>query len=106
MSHPLLPAVIELVGLAGQAILPFWRADVAVVEKADASPVTAADLAAHRILADGLAALDAGIPVLSEEAADIPSPSAPPGSAGGWSTRWMAPRNSSPAPMSSPSTSR
>lgn len=72
MSHPLLPAVIELVGLAGQAILPFWRADVAVVEKADASPVTAADLAAHRILADGLAALDAGIPVLSEEAADIP----------------------------------
>nr|WP_239482311.1 3'(2'),5'-bisphosphate nucleotidase CysQ [Pseudomonas insulae] len=63
----MLPAVIDLVRLAGAAILPHWRTDVAVSEKSDASPVTAADLAAHRVLADGLRALDASIPVLSEE---------------------------------------
>ncbi|WP_271409674.1 3'(2'),5'-bisphosphate nucleotidase CysQ [Pseudomonas sp. Q1-7] len=71
MSHPLLPAVIERVRQAGEAILPHWRGELAVTEKADASPVTAADLAAHKVLVAGLAALDAGIPVLSEEAADI-----------------------------------
>lgn len=71
MSHPLLPAVLALVQQAGAAILPFWRQGVQVVEKADASPVTAADLAAHGILADGLQALDANIAVLSEEDADI-----------------------------------
>src|SRR3989338_2720806 len=71
MPHPLIPAVIELVRQAGAATLPHWRADVTVNEKADASPVTAADLAAHHILNDGLLALAADIPVLSEEAADI-----------------------------------
>ena len=71
MSHPLIPAVIELVRLAGATILPHWRAGVAVSEKADASPVTAADLAAHDILVAGLVTLDPGIPVLSEEDADI-----------------------------------
>ena len=72
MSHPLLPAVVELVRQAGAAILPYWRTGVAVDAKADASPVTAADMAAHHILNDGLLALDPSIPVLSEEAADIP----------------------------------
>ena len=71
MSHPLIPAVIELVRQAGATTLPHWRADVTVNEKADASPVTAADMAAHHILNDGLLALAADIPVLSEEAADI-----------------------------------
>ncbi|WP_263146119.1 3'(2'),5'-bisphosphate nucleotidase CysQ [Pseudomonas sp. RIT-PI-AD] len=67
-----LHAVIDLVRQAGEAILPYWRTGLAVTEKADASPVTAADLAAHRLLAAGLEALDADIPVLSEEAAEIP----------------------------------
>src|SRR3990167_1209227 len=71
MPHPLIPAVIELVREAGAAILPHWRAGVLVTEKADASPVTAADMAAHHILADGLVALDPGIALLSEEDADI-----------------------------------
>ena len=71
MSHPLIPAVIELVRQAGAAILPHWRADVVVTEKADASPVTVADMAAHHLLNDGLRALEPSIPVLSEEAADI-----------------------------------
>lgn len=71
MSHPLLPAVVELVRQAGAAILPYWRTDVAIELKADASPVTAADLAAHRLLADGLAQLAPEIPVLSEEDCEI-----------------------------------
>lgn len=71
MSHPYLPAVIALVQRAGQATLPHWRNDVAVTEKADASPVTAADLAAHEILAAGLRELAPEVPVLSEEDAAI-----------------------------------
>ncbi|MEE4465536.1 3'(2'),5'-bisphosphate nucleotidase CysQ, partial [Azotobacter chroococcum] len=39
--------LIDLVRQAGAAILPYWRVDIEVQEKADASPVTAADLAAH-----------------------------------------------------------
>jgi len=69
--HPLLAGVIALAHAAGDAILPFWRADVAVTAKADDSPVTAADLAAHHVLLDGLTALAPNIPVLSEEDANI-----------------------------------
>lgn len=72
LPHPLLAPVIELARRAGEVILPYWRADVAVVAKADASPVTAADLAAHHLLVAGLQALAPDIHVLSEEDADIP----------------------------------
>ncbi|RJG13044.1 3'(2'),5'-bisphosphate nucleotidase [Pseudomonas cavernicola] len=72
LSHPYLPQVIELARRAGEAILPHWRSGVTVTTKVDASPVTAADLAAHDVLVAGLTALDPSIPVLSEEAADIP----------------------------------
>ena len=71
MSHPYLPAVIDLVRQAGVVTLPFWRCDTAVTAKLDDSPVTAADLAAHHLLLAGLNALAPEIPVLSEEAADI-----------------------------------
>ena len=83
-SHPLIPVVIELVRQAGAATLPFWRADVTVNEKADASPVTAADMAAHHILNDGLLAIAPDIPVLSEEAADIAL-----SERGQWSRWWL-----------------
>ncbi|MNZ18029.1 3'(2'),5'-bisphosphate nucleotidase CysQ [compost metagenome] len=68
----LMQQVVELARQAGKAILPFWRADVAVAAKADESPVTAADLAAHEVIAEGLRALAPEIPVLSEEDCDIP----------------------------------
>jgi len=68
----LMPHVVELARRAGEAILPFWRANVAVSAKADDSPVTAADLAAHKVIAEGLQALAPEIPVLSEEDCDIP----------------------------------
>lgn len=65
--HPLLGAAVELARLAGEAILPHWRVSTQVTAKADNSPVTAADLAAHHVLLDGLLALAPDIPVLSEE---------------------------------------
>ncbi|WP_448678752.1 3'(2'),5'-bisphosphate nucleotidase CysQ [Pseudomonas nicosulfuronedens] len=67
-----LPAVIDLVHKAGDVILPFWQGDLDVQSKSDESPVTAADLAAHRVLVDGLRTLAPDVPVLSEEDCDIP----------------------------------
>lgn len=72
MMHPLVSPVLQLVQAAGQATLPYWQANVAIETKADDSPVTAADIAAHNVLAAGLSALDSSIPVLSEEDCDIP----------------------------------
>lgn len=57
---------------AGEAIMVIYRQDFTVETKDDNSPLTQADLAAHRILVAGLSALTPDIPVLSEEAADIP----------------------------------
>lgn len=70
-DQQLMYEVVKLALVAGEAILPYWRADVAVTAKADDSPVTAADLAAHRVIADGLQVLAPEIPVLSEEDCEI-----------------------------------
>jgi 3'(2'), 5'-bisphosphate nucleotidase len=45
---------------------------VAPTAKADASPLTAADLRAHRLIVERLRELTPELPVLSEEAADVP----------------------------------
>ncbi|MFJ3010400.1 3'(2'),5'-bisphosphate nucleotidase CysQ [Pseudomonas fluorescens] len=82
--HPLMAPVVELALQAGEAILPFWRADVAVTAKSDDSPVTAADLAAHHLIVAGLTALDSSIPILSEEDADIPQ-----SVRAGWQRWWL-----------------
>ena len=44
---------------AGAAILAIYDSDFAVEHKDDRSPLTAADLAAHRCIVDGLARADA-----------------------------------------------
>jgi len=69
MDKALLEKVIEICTRAGEAILEVYNssAELAVDTKADDSPVTAADLAAHAVLAPALAALIDGVPVLSEE---------------------------------------
>lgn len=60
--------VLVAVADAGAAILEVYgRADVGERAKADDSPLTEADLAAHRILAAALDALTPRLPVLSEE---------------------------------------
>lgn len=56
-----------LVARAGAAILAVNRGEMATCGKADGSPVTEADLAADRIIAEGLARLMPQIPALSEE---------------------------------------
>jgi 3'(2'), 5'-bisphosphate nucleotidase len=57
---------------AAAAILAVYESDFAVEHKDDRSPLTAADLAAHRVIVEGLAALAPDLPVLSEESASIP----------------------------------
>jgi 3'(2'), 5'-bisphosphate nucleotidase len=65
-----LDKLIELVRLAGEDILTVYRQPELTnqVSKQDKSPVTAADLAAHRRLAEGLHQI-LDIPLLSEESA-------------------------------------
>lgn len=65
-------ACLQLAIAAGAAILAIYRQDFAVEAKADDSPLTQADLAAHRLLLEGLRRLTPDLPVLSEEGADIP----------------------------------
>ena len=65
-------AAAEIAGAAGRAILEVYRRDdFDVVHKEDQSPLTAADLASHRVIRDALAMLTPDIPVLSEESAYI-----------------------------------
>ena len=61
---------IRLAQQAAVAILGVYEQAFDVERKADCSPLTAADLAAHHILVAGLEALTPDIPVLSEEAAE------------------------------------
>ena len=60
-------AVIELAGKAAAEILKVYESEFAIEHKDDRSPLTAADLAAHRCIVAGLQALTPQIPVLSEE---------------------------------------
>jgi 3'(2'), 5'-bisphosphate nucleotidase len=70
-SHPSLEAVATIARQAGGAILGIYDSEFAVAHKDDQSPLTEADLAAHRLIVDALQALAPDLPVLSEEAADI-----------------------------------
>ena len=57
---------------AGRAILDIYSTDFDVERKGDDSPLTAADLAAHRRILGALTRATPDIPVLSEESANIP----------------------------------
>jgi 3'(2'), 5'-bisphosphate nucleotidase len=63
----LIEPLTELVARAGAAILAVNRGTMAVDGKADGSPVTEADLAADRVIAEGLARLLPEVQTLSEE---------------------------------------
>jgi 3'(2'), 5'-bisphosphate nucleotidase len=65
----LLPEVRRLVDAACAAILEVYAGGHEVEYKADDSPITRADRAAHDILSDGLRRLTPAVPVLSEESA-------------------------------------
>ncbi len=67
----LMEPLTELVIRAGAAILAVDRLAMKVDGKTDGSPVTEADLAADRIIGDGLARLIPAIPAISEERVDL-----------------------------------
>ena len=71
----LMEPLTDLVILAGAAILAVSRHTMTIDGKTDGSPVTEADLAADRILREGLARLVPEVPTLSEEC--IPSTKPP-----------------------------
>jgi len=74
--QPLAPAireaVIALARAAGAAIMQVYAQDFDVEHKGDRSPLTQADLASHRLICEGLAALTPDIPLLSEESVERP----------------------------------
>ncbi|NUS38266.1 MAG: 3'(2'),5'-bisphosphate nucleotidase CysQ [Lysobacter sp.] len=66
-------AVIAIAHEAAARILAVYDSDFAVQQKDDKSPLTAADLAAHRCIVEALERLTPDVPVLSEESAeDVP----------------------------------
>ncbi|HWS76744.1 MAG TPA: 3'(2'),5'-bisphosphate nucleotidase CysQ [Thermomonas sp.] len=72
LSNDQRDAVIALAREAAAAILAVYdsasfESDAAIEHKDDRSPLTAADLASHRCIVDGLRVLTPAIPVLSEE---------------------------------------
>ena len=64
----LLQSLIYTAQRAGGAIMAVYATDFSVRDKADASPVTAADEAAEKIILADLAAIAPDIPVVAEEA--------------------------------------
>jgi len=77
-------ALADIVAAAGREILAIYATDFDVTTKADDSPLTQADLAAHRVIRRGLAELASDIPILSEEAA-LPDYA----TRRGWSRYWL-----------------
>jgi 3'(2'), 5'-bisphosphate nucleotidase len=82
---PSLDAACRLAEAAGQAILEVYaRKDFEIECKSDQTPLTAADLASHRLIVDGLGEIEPQIPILSEESADIAWVTRR-----GWSRYWL-----------------
>ena len=65
--------VVAVAREAGEAILEVYaREDFGTTFKDDRSPLTLADRAAHHRIVERLAAIDGGMPILSEESDSIP----------------------------------
>lgn len=60
-------ALEQLIRQAGAAIMEIYEGDKQVTLKSDDSPLTAADLAAHRIITEGLRELTPDTVIISEE---------------------------------------
>jgi 3'(2'), 5'-bisphosphate nucleotidase len=83
--HALLPGVLEAVAAASAAILEVYATGHGVEFKADDSPITRADRAAHDLLARALERLTPAIPVLSEEAEEAHARAV----RGAWPELWL-----------------
>ena len=80
----LIEPIVGLARKAGDAILEVYASDFDVQSKDDESPLTQADLAAHRRIVAGLAELTPDLPVISEESG-LP----PFAERSGWQTYWL-----------------
>ena len=77
IDQALLDEVTAIAEDAGRAIMTIYARDFSVEEKADKSPLTEADQAAHDLIGERLAPLLGGVPILSEEDVDaFPGPDA------------------------------
>lgn len=72
----LMEAALEIAFKADKAVMKVYETDFNVEYKDDSSPLTRADMAAHKIITEALEDLEPSFPILSEESNDIP-----------WSTR-------------------
>ena len=77
-------AVICIARRAAAAILKVYAEDFDVQHKADNSPLTRADLAAHDIITEGLQRITPDVPLLSEE-----GPALPWSARQQWHTYWL-----------------
>lgn len=71
-DEKLLAPLLDIARSAGEQIMRVYATDFDVQVKADTSPVTDADLAAHKVIVADLKRITPDLPVLSEESADIP----------------------------------
>ncbi len=72
VTREVLDRLLAIAEEAGAAAMAHYGARGAVELKADRSPVTEADRASHAVIVRGLSALDAQLPVISEEG-EVPS---------------------------------
>jgi len=71
VNKPDIQSIVDIAVDAGQAVMQIYQQDVFEQQfKSDQSPLTAADMAAHRLIVDRLQQLTPEIPVLSEESKD------------------------------------
>ena len=80
----LVPSLLSLARQAGAEILDVYRQPVDVMTKADASPLTIADLRSHKLITEQLALLTPQVAVLSEESSDIPF-----ATRASWNSYWL-----------------
>ena len=59
--------MVEIAEAAGDEILRIYRTDFDVIAKGDSSPLTLADLNAHRVIVQALTELAQDVPIVSEE---------------------------------------
>lgn len=71
LSTDLRETVIAIAAEAGKAIMSVYAGDIEVQTKGDTSPLTQADMAAHRVIESGLQQLTPDLPILSEESTDL-----------------------------------
>ena len=68
----ILPEVLKIADVASEKVMSIYMTDFKVDYKADESPITAADIASHNVIVEGLRNLSEDIPILSEEGVEIP----------------------------------